>query len=168
MAVEKRSHDKTIEDWRSYIPLAPGLRGSSGSPSLTGVVPPLPSQHYIPPLHLRSPTRRYIHSPILEDRSIEGDITKFKPAVTFEGSLNLESFLFSLNQSLCKYKLTSDENKLIALGDSLWGEALCWWTHQRFETYADAVTSLKDQFKDVGHLGDYLQKLNQLTQRGTT
>ena len=176
VAVEKRSHDKTIEDWRSHIPFAPGLRGGSGSPSFiaTGAIPPLPSQQYIPPLRPRSPTRRYIPSPIgpevqlqPERQIAEGDVTKFKPAITFEGSTNLESFLFSLNQSIRKYKLISDKNKLIALGDSLRGEALGWWIHQEYGTFAAAVTGLEEQFKDLGKHGEYLRKLNRLTQSST-
>lgn len=98
---------------------------------------------------------------------MEGDITKFKPAITCDGSSNLESFLFSLEQSIKKYKLRSYENKLIALGDSLRGDMLGWWRHQKFVTYEEAIAALENQFEDLGRHGEYLKKLNQLIQTST-
>ena len=62
------------------------------------------------------------HSQADSRAPFEGDIAKFKATITYEGTSDLEPFLFALNQSIRKYRLTSDENKLIALGDSLRGD----------------------------------------------
>src|SRR5258705_9765600 len=97
----------------------------------------------------------------------EGDIAKFKATITYDGTADLEPFLFALNQSIRKYRLTSNENKLIALGDSLRGEAMGWWTHQKYDTYVEAVIGLEKQFKDLGRHGEYLKKLNRLVQTST-
>ena len=58
----------------------------------------------------------------------EGKISKFKPDITFNKTESLESFLFALDQSLAAYNLNSNHNRKLALGRSLRGDTLEWWT----------------------------------------
>ena len=89
--------------------------------------------------------------------------------MTFHGHGKLETFLFALNQSIAAYNFTSDELKKLALGRSLRNEALEWWSDNsvNFNTYEQALTTIKDQYKDLAKPGKYLCKLNRLTQAGT-
>ena len=191
-SIERRSRDRSIDDWRSRVREPEvGLRGGIRPTSLPEARPaPFPSLSQYPhpvlePVRGRQPQwvprpspNRYEptptpepQTPILEPQAVvpaEGDITKFKPTITFGGTENLESFTFALNQAIKKYRLTSDGSKLIALGDSLRGDALGWWSHQRYDNYIAAIAGLEDQFKDLGRHGDYLRKLNRLTQTSTT
>ena len=102
-----------------------------------------------------------------------GDISKFKPDVTFNGFGSLESFLFTVRQSITAYNLHSDRQKLLALGRScrrLRGEALDWWAHNAtlFTTFNEAVNDMHRQYKDLAKPEDGLRKLNRLTQTGST
>ena len=100
----------------------------------------------------------------------EGKISKFKPDVTFNGTESLESFLFALNQSLAAYNLNSDHNRKLALGRSLRGDALEWWTDNAtlFDTFNESVDAMHKQYKDLAKPGDHIRKINRLVQTSTT
>ncbi len=110
-----------------------------------------PSRHALPP-------------------SPHADISKFKPDATFNGFGSLESFLFSLRQSIAAYNLQSEPQKLLALGRSLKGEALDWWAHNAplFSTINEAIDGMFRQYDDLTKPGDCLRRLNRLTQTGST
>ena len=101
---------------------------------------------------------------------LHGDISKFKPDVTFNRFGPLESFLFTLRQSIAAYNLQTEPQKLLALGRSLRGEALDWWAHNTslFSNLNEAIDDMFHQYKDLTKAGDYLCKLNRLTQTGST
>ena len=71
-----------------------------------------------------SPPRRRGHAPSPEPYLREGDISKFKSTITFDGTGNLTSFLFAMDKACAKYSLTSDWNRMLAMGECLRGGAL--------------------------------------------
>ena len=73
-----------------------------------------------------------------------GDMSKFKPDVTFNGFGPLESFLFTLRQSIAAYNLQTEPQKLLALGWSLRGEALDWWAQNAslFSNLNEAIDNM--------------------------
>ena len=100
--------------------------------------PPSPPRGSPPPPHPRQ--RRYSSSPPPRPQlglPVQGDIIKYKPNITFDGTGNLESFLFTLEISFGKYNLTTNTHCLLAIGESLRREALDWWTYnaRSFDTY---------------------------------
>ena len=145
------------------IPSLPPLPSVSLSspPGQSQLPSSLPSVSLSSPPGQSQPTQDSFRAPH------EGDIAKFKATITYDGISDLEPFLFALNQSIRKYRLILDENKLIALGDSLRREAMGWWSHQKFGTFIEAVSGLENQFKDLGRHGEYFKKLNKLTQTST-
>ena len=80
----------------------------------------------------------------------EGDISKFKPDITYDGRGDIDAFFFALKQSLQAYNLNTPVNQLLAFGRSLREGALNWWrlSYGNYNTLQDAAAGLETAFWD--------------------
>ena len=107
--VEKHSHHRTIENWMSTVVEAPPDLHSSQATTGAAISQPL-AQPLAP--HLASPPPRHFSTPH------EGEVSKFKPDIIYDGKGDIDTFLFALNQSLRSYNITTPEKQVLAFGCS--------------------------------------------------
>ena len=167
-----------VEDWLSEVNRNLKLRGGAGS---IGPLPNIPPQrnlhprssppHNSPPCGSpprNSPPRG---SPLGNASAPlrEGDISKFKPDITYDGKGDIDAFFFALKQSLQAYNLNTPVNQLLAFGRSLREGALNWWrlSYSNYHTLQEAAAGLETAFRDKSKPLDHVRKINNLTQTGS-
>ena len=133
-----------VEDWLSQVNRDLRLRGGAGS---MGPPPNIPPSRNSPPRN--SPPRG---SPPRNEPAPprEGDISKFKPDITYDGKGDIDAFFFALKQGLQAYNLNTPINQLLAFGRSLREGALNWWrlSYNNYHTLQEAAAGLETAFRD--------------------
>ena len=130
----------------------------------TNVPPPRNSPpHNSPP---RNSPPRNSPPPNLPGPAREGDISKSKPDITYDGRGDINAFFFGLKQSLSAYNLNTPVNQLLGFGRSLREGALNWWrlSHGNYNTLQDAAAGLETAFRDKSKPLDHVRKINNLIQ----
>lgn len=113
----------------------------------------------------RNSTPRNSPPPNSPEPPREGDISKFKPDVTYDGTGDIDALFFALKQSLQAYNLNSRSNQLLAFGRSLREGALNWWrlSYRNYNTLHEAATGLETAFRDKSKPQDHVRKINNLS-----
>ena len=164
--VEKRSHERTIENWMSTIVEAPPhLRASQATTGVATSQPPeqLPAlSPALCPISPLIPPQRHSLTPH------EGEVSKFRPDITYDGKGDIDTFLFALYQSLRSYNIITPEKQVLAFGRSLRDRALNWWrltsNTTNYHTLNQATLALETAFRDRSKPLDHVRQINKLIQ----